>query len=152
MKQPDNGLWRNLGLRNNYLPPLFAAVLLFSSFCVQAQSYTTLNGRFNYADSVKFSKLKNTFAKDSVLTTDSTGRILFKYISQSASTNEITGELIIGSSSPTIILANTPISNTIKLIKNGIRLPPFKYSVSGSTITLTDARVSTDVFESDYKF
>ena len=126
--------------------------LIFLNSTAFGQSYTDVRGKFNYTDSIKFSKLKNTLTRDSVLSTDSSGRIILKYISQSASSNEITGELIIGSASPTIILANTPISNTIKLIKNGIRLPPFKYSVSGSTITLTDARVSTDVFESDYKF
>ena len=152
MKQPFIGLWRKAGLRNKYLPLLFAAVLLLSSFFVQAQSYSNVNGRFNYTDSIKFSKLKNNAAKDSILSTDSTGRIIFKYISPLSSNAEANGEYYTNSTSQTITLLNTPITNTLKLLKNGVRLPPFKYSLSGGAITLTDTRVTSDIFQADYKF
>ena len=152
MKHPDSGLWREVGLRNNYLPLLFATVLLLSAFSVQSQSYTTVNGRFNYADSIKFSKLKNNAAKDSVLATDSTGRIILKYINPISASAEANGEYYTNSVSQTITLLNTPIYNTLKLIKNGIRLPPYKYSLSVGAITLTDIRVITDIFQADYKF
>ena len=152
MKQPGIGLWRIKSLKDKYLSLLIAAVLLLSSFCANAQSYTIVNGRYIYTDSIKLSKLKNNLAKDSVLTTDSSGRIILKYISPVSSSNEITGEKADYSANTTITLAHSAIVNSLKLIKNGIRLPDFKYTISGGIITLMDARVSTDIFLSDYKF
>lgn len=130
---------------------LFFFLILFNASAF-AQSYTDVRGKFNYIDSLKFSKYKNSPAKDSALTTDSSGRLMLKYISPLASAKDITGELITASASALITLANTPIINTLRLIKNGIRLPPFKYSLSGAIVTLTDERVSTDFFQADYKF
>ena len=66
--------------------------------------------------------------------------------------NEMTGEIITGSENSNIALLNIPLLNSVKLLKNGIRLPPVKYSVSGLIITLTDARITTDIFHADYKF
>ena len=65
---------------------------------------------------------------------------------------EITGELADSSNRTTITLTHIAIFNTVKLIKNGQRLPPFKFSVLGAIITLTDPRISTDIFLTDYKF
>ena len=66
--------------------------------------------------------------------------------------NEMTGEIITGSTNSNIALSYVPLFNSVKLLKNGIRLPPVKYSVSGLTITLTDARIATDIFHADYKY
>lgn len=66
--------------------------------------------------------------------------------------NDVQGETNTGSNSSTIILAHIPLNNSIKLVKNGIRLPYFKYTVTGAIVTLADPRISIDVFESDYKF
>lgn len=178
MKQPDNGLWRIKSLKDNYLSFLFAAVLLLSSFCAHAQSYTTINGRFTYADSVKYAKLKNTQPLNTFLTTDTSGRLILKRFDTTSAVaqlatkqplipigtitqylradlsigSEMTGEIIPGSSAITITLANTPLTNTVKLFKNGVRLAPNLYAVLGAIITLTDTRKADDFFQSDYKF
>ena len=174
MKQPGIGLWRKAGLRNNYLPLLFAAVLLLSSFCAKAQSYTTINGRYIYTDSIKLGKLKNNLQGNGFLSTDTSGRIILKLLDTTSLaskqnklpvgtiTQYLRGDLTIGSearneaadysNNSTITLANTPLFGTLRLFKNGIILPAYKYSLSYNTITLTDARVSADIFYSDYKF
>lgn len=68
------------------------------------------------------------------------------------STTDVIGEINTGSTSATFTLAHIPFNSSIKLLKNGIRLPTFKYSITGALVTLVDARLSIDVFESDYKF
>lgn len=70
MKQPFNRL----------LSLLFIAVFLFTSFIAQAQSYSNVYGRYGYTDSVKFLKLKNNSALDYFLSTDTTGRLIFKSV------------------------------------------------------------------------
>lgn len=65
---------------------------------------------------------------------------------------DVFGEINTGSAANTITLAHIPLNSNIKLLKNGIRLPLFKYSINGAVITLNDARLPIDVFESDYKY
>lgn len=66
--------------------------------------------------------------------------------------NEIIGEEATGSTTATITTAFTPITGKYAIYKNGVRLPASEYSVSGTTVTLTSARVSTDLFIQDYKY
>lgn len=62
------------------------------------------------------------------------------------------GEEATGSASSTITLTYTALTGTLRLFKNGVRLPSAKFSLSGSTITLTDSRATTDTFQSDYNY
>ena len=152
MKHPLFGLLRIKSLKDRYLSLLIASALLLFSFIAKGQSYTTVNGRFNYSDSIKFAKLKNNASKDSVLTTDSEGRIIFKYINPASLSNDRIDEFITGSDSRTITLQFMPIPNTIVLYKNGVRLPYLRFYISGAVIMLLDPRQTSDIFQADYKF
>lgn len=69
-----------------------------------------------------------------------------------ASANFKFDEEYTGAATSTITLSNTPLTTTVRPFKNGVRLPAVKYSVSGAVVTLTDARVSSDVFAFDYNY
>ena len=56
------------------------------------------------------------------------------------------------SANTTITLNHTALPNTVILIKNGIILPPFKFTYSGAVIQLIDSRVSSDIFLTNYKY
>ena len=62
------------------------------------------------------------------------------------------GEESTGSATSTITTTAAPVSTTLRVTKNGIRLPASKFSLTGSTITLTDTRVASDIFQMDYNF
>ena len=147
MKQPVFGLLRLISLKNRNLPLCIVAVLLLISLCSTAQTYSNINGRFTYMDSIKFAKLKNNVAGDGFLTTDTTGRIKFKYAPV-----DVVSEDADYSNKPTITLLNTPLYNSVKLYKNGQRLPDWKFSVVGRTLTLADPRVVDDYMTTDYKY
>jgi hypothetical protein len=58
-------------------------------------------------------------------------------------------------SGTTLSLVHAPITGSLKLFKNTVRLVPGygnNYLLSGNTITLTTAKVSGDVFRADYKY
>ena len=57
-----------------------------------------------------------------------------------------------GATTSTITLLHTAIAGTLTFYKNGIKLPIAKWSLTNSTVTLTDTRVSTDIFSSDYNY
>lgn len=152
MKNAFSRLFSIKSLKNRNLSLTILAAFLLCSIVAQGQSWNNVFGKNSFQDSLRFFKYKNNPAKDSVLTTDSTGKVVLRFISTTSSARDMTGELIASSASPTITLNNAPLYNTLKLLKNGIRLPPVKYSLSGSTVTLTDARASTDIFQADYKF
>lgn len=63
-----------------------------------------------------------------------------------------TGEEATGATTATITTVAAPVSATFKIWKNGVRLPAAKFSLTASTVTLTDARVSTDIFQMDYNY
>ena len=73
-------------------------------------------------------------------------------ISGGAAGTDKFGEENTGSAATTITLANTALTNTVRLFKNGVRLAAAQFSVTGATITLTASRVTTDLFQIDYKF
>lgn len=56
------------------------------------------------------------------------------------------------SSSLNFTLNNTPLINSVRLYKNGTRLPNTKFSVNGAVLTLSDPRLETDILLTDYKF
>lgn len=53
-------------------------ILLMPLFCI---SQTVVNGNYNYTGKMQFSKYKNNLAKDSVLTVDTSGRLILKKFS-----------------------------------------------------------------------
>ena len=57
-----------------------------------------------------------------------------------------------GSSSSTITLLHTAVASTYSLFKNGSLLPPAKFTLSGSTVTLTDSRSAGDILSSNYSY
>lgn len=65
---------------------------------------------------------------------------------------DVFGEENTGSTSSTITIAHSATAGTVRLFKNGIRLPASEYSVSGTTVTLTSARLAGDLFIIDYKY
>jgi len=67
-----------------------------------------------------------------------------------ASSNFVYNEEFTGSTSSTYILANTPVADKLVVFKNGIKLPNSEFSLSGTTVTLTSARLSSDIFSNDY--
>ena len=67
-----------------------------------------------------------------------------------ASSNFVYNEEFTGSTSSTYTLANTPITGKLVVFKNGLKLPNSEFSLSGTTVTLTSARLITDVFSNDY--
>lgn len=62
------------------------------------------------------------------------------------------GEESTGAATATITTLSVPVAATLRVSKNGIRLPAAKFSLTGSTITLTDSRISSDIFQMDYNF
>ena len=101
---------------------------------------------------------------DSVFTVPTTYRINGQYYAPDASTGvtdfgtigatstDVFGEQNTGSTSSTITIAHTAVTGTVRLYKNGIRLPASEYSVSGTTVTLTSSRITADIFLIDYKY
>ena len=63
-----------------------------------------------------------------------------------------TSEDFTDSSTSTIDLANTPVAGSLKLFKNGSRLPATEDSLDVAEITLTSSREKPDVFTADYKY
>ena len=57
-----------------------------------------------------------------------------------------------GLTSTSVTLLHTPLSATLVLCKNGVKLPVAKFSFSGTTVTLTTAATAADVFSSDYNY
>lgn len=57
-----------------------------------------------------------------------------------------------GLTSTSVTLLHTPLSATLTLSKNGIKLPAAKFSFTGTTVTLTTAAVAADTFSSDYNY
>lgn len=70
----------------------------------------------------------------------------------SPSSTDVFNEQYSGSTSSTITIANSAVAGTVRLTKNGVRLPASEYSVSGTTVTLSSSRLTTDVFIIDYKY
>ena len=66
------------------------------------------------------------------------------------SSNFVYNEEFTGSTSSTYTLANTPITGKLVVFKNGLKLPNSEFSLSGTTVTLTSARLITDIFSNDY--
>lgn len=52
----------------------------------------------------------------------------------------------------TITILHTPIVASYVLFKNGSLLPSDHWSLSGATVTLTDARITSDIFSSAYSY
>ena len=52
----------------------------------------------------------------------------------------------------TITILHTPVIGSYVLFKNGSLLPTDKWSLAGATVTLTDARVTADIYSSAYRY
>ena len=52
----------------------------------------------------------------------------------------------------TMTLLHTPLTVSYVLFKNGSLLPSAKWGLSGTTVTLTDARVAADTYSSAYSY
>lgn len=57
-----------------------------------------------------------------------------------------------GLTSTSVTLLHTPLSSTLTLYKNGVKLPAAKFSFTGTTVTLTTAAVAADTYSSDYNY
>ena len=68
---------------------------------------------------------------------------------------DYTGFESTGSTSIIITLPQTPRAGqlgAVKQFKNGVRLPNSKWSITGAVITLVDTPLTTDLFQSDFKY
>lgn len=63
-----------------------------------------------------------------------------------------TSEDFTGSTAGTIDLAETPLTGSLRLFKNGSRLPASEFSLSVAQITLNNSRETDDVYTADYKY
>ena len=94
--------------------------------------------------------------RSSYLTTEMAMKLyVARYVSEhtsGGSSPSITGEEHSSSTAATITLSQTPLAGTIKIFKNGIRLPASQYSLAGNVVTLTAARVAIDIFIFDFNF
>ncbi len=68
-----------------------------------------------------------------------------------ANSNFVTNEEFTGSTSSTYTLANTPVTASLDVYKNGVKLQSSEFSVTGTTVTLTSARVSGDIISNSYR-
>lgn len=74
------------------------------------------------------------------------------FVTSATGGTTVTGEENTGSTASTITLAHSAIAGTLQLYKNGVRLWYDRFSLSGTTLTLTDTRLTTDQFIIDYKY
>lgn len=99
--------------------------------------------------------VESTSSKDKVLVMDPTSKeVKFTSpISLAFIPSFIYGEEFTGSTSKKITLAHAGISGTLRLFKNGLRLALSEFSYNGGTsVTLTNARLSSDIILADYNY
>lgn len=103
-----------------------------------------LDGTFRYVDGNE--------GNSKVLTSDANGNATWQTPAGGSSSTDAFGEEATGSTSSTITLSHSALTNTVRIYKNGMRLPAAEFSVSGTTVTLTSARITSDIFITDYKY
>ena len=86
------------------------------------------------------------------LAAGTTGQVLLIVAGIPKWCTEVMGLEFTGSTASTITLPNSPIGALLRCYKNGMRLPAFKFSLSGSVVTLTDSRNTSDIFQFDFKY
>lgn len=129
------------------------------AFDAKGRATSAVNTPIVIAESAVTSLVSDLLGKQGTITLTTTGTGATTLVGNTlnvptpvTAANNKFGEEATGSATTTITLANTPIAASLRLFKNGVRLPAAKFSLSGLTITLTDARVSTDTFSSDYNY
>ncbi len=74
---------------------------------------------------------------------------------KSSLTVKFTEELNEGGSGTALTLSHTPVSNSLQLFKNGILMKEGSgsgYTISGTAITLTTSKKTTDWIRADYEY
>lgn len=115
-------------------------------------STLTPTAKLHVNGSVRFEGLGE--ANGKVLTSDANGNASWQASAGGSSTTFVYGERFTGSTSTTITTAHSYTTNTIRVYKNGVRLDPTTdyTQATSTTITLSNSRLSGDVFLIDYNY
>lgn len=140
----SNRLFINSLDRSNLAGDSTLSILYGFQAATIADQKLRVNGKFQIDD--------GTQGVGKVLVSDANGVGSWQTPSGGSGT-EVYNEPSTGFTGTSMSTTNTPTTGTLRLFKNGIRLVlGYDYTITGSTVTLAVAAISSDYFIKDYKY